>query len=47
MSSMPSAIAARSSFRSDNARSASVPEERELWEELIGIARGSVELLKD
>jgi hypothetical protein len=31
----------------DNARSAIVPDERELWEELVAIARGSVDLLKE
>jgi mycothiol S-conjugate amidase len=30
----------------DNARSATVPAERETWEELAALARGSVELLK-
>lgn len=31
----------------DNARSSSIPDERETWEELAGLARASVELLKN
>ena len=31
----------------DNARSAKLTEEREVWEELAALARASVELLKE